>query len=184
MTPLRTKHKLGYGFGDLANGFTFGMSSTFLLAFYTDVLGITAVEAGTLFLAARIWDAVNAPMMGALADKLFQRRLARGDGSSAGKFRPYLLKGSWPVVAAAILMFVDPGGLSTSQKLVWAYATYITWGMAYTFVNIPYGSLAAVMTRDPTERASLSVFRGLGSTIGALGIRVVVPALRRICMEK
>ncbi|MCK5736753.1 MAG: MFS transporter [Spirochaetaceae bacterium] len=180
MSSLKIKNKLGYGFGDLANGLTFGMSSTFLLAFYTDVLGITAVAAGTLFLVARIWDAVNDPMMGALADKLFQRRLARGKTGKSGrtdKFRPYLIKGSWPVVAAAILMFIAPGSMGTTQKLIWAYATYITWGMAYTFINIPYGSLAAVMTQDPVERSSLSVFRGLGGMIGGISIRIVVPAM-------
>jgi len=180
MSSLKLKNKLGYGFGDLANGLTFGMSSTFLLAFYTDVLGITAVAAGTLFLVARIWDAVNDPMMGALADKMFQRRLAKGKVGKNGKtdkFRPYLIKGSWPVVAAAILMFIAPGGLGTTQKLIWAYATYITWGMAYTFINIPYGSLAAVMTQDPVERSSLSVFRGLGGMIGGISIRIVVPAM-------
>lgn len=165
--------------GDLANGLTFGMSATFLLAFYTDVLGITAAAAGTLFLIARIWDAVNDPMMGTLADKMFGRRLKKltGSGKKIDKFRPYLLKGSWPVVIAAVLMFIAPADMDMTGKLIWAYATYILWGMAYTFINIPYGSLAAVMTQDPVERSSLSVFRGLGGLFGAMIIRIVVPVL-------
>ena len=160
------------------------------------MLGITALAAGTLFLIARIWDAVNDPMMGVLADKLFQRRLVRlrsakrggergpgtrvkgrpGARAEPDKFRPYLLKGGWPVAAAAVLMFLAPPGLEGSRRLVWAYTTYIAWGMTYTFVNIPYGSLAAVMTQDPVERSSLSVFRGLGGLVGAVGVRAVVPA--------
>jgi len=171
------KHKTGYMLGDLANGLTFGMSAGFLLAFYTDALGITAAAAGTLFLAARIWDAVNDPMMGAITDKIFQKRARKHAGKKVDKFRPFLLMGSWPVVAAAILMFVAPGGLSTGQKLAWAYATYILWGMTYTFVNIPYGSLAAVMTQDPVERSSLAVARGLGGMVGNILPRLVVPLM-------
>lgn len=170
MKKITTKNKLGYALGDLANGLTFGMSSTFLLAYYTDVLGITAMAAGTLFLIARIWDAINDPLMGTWADKQFKKSSSKGD-----KFRKYLLKGSWPVIVAGILMFWAPAGLSASSKLMWAYATYIVWGMAYTFINIPYGSLASVMTVDPAERASLSVSRGVGGMIGNLGVRVVVP---------
>lgn len=179
MKKLRMINKVGYGVGDLANGLTFGMSSAFLLAFYTDVLGITAAAAGLLFLVARIWDAINDPMMGGFADKMFARRLRkhRAEGRKADKFRRYLLTGSWPVVVFAILMFVAPSGLSGTQKLVWAYATYIAWGMAYTFINIPYGSLAAVMTQDPVERSTLSVFRGLGGLLGVIMLQLVVPLL-------
>lgn len=174
---LTLKSKTGYMFGDLANGLTFGMSATFLLAFYTDVLGITAAAAGILFLVARIWDGINDPMMGALTDKMFRRRALKHKGQKVDKFRPFLLKGSWPVVFAAILMFIAPASLSMTQKLIWAYVTYILWGMSYTFINIPYGSLAAVMTQDSVERSSLSAARGLGGLLGALIPRIVVPML-------
>ncbi|QEN06332.1 MFS transporter [Thiospirochaeta perfilievii] len=155
------------------------MSATFLLAFYTDVLGITAAAAGTLFLVARIWDAINDPIMGGIADKVFSKRVknAKDQGKVIEKFRPYLLKGSWPVIIAAILMFIAPKGLDGTQKLIWAYATYILWGMTYTFINIPYGGLAAVMTQDTAERSKLSVSRGLGGLIGAMVTRIVVPLL-------
>jgi len=177
MKKLSLKNYFGYGFGDLANGLTFGMSATFLLAFYTDVLGITAAAAGTLFLIARIWDAINDPIMGGIADKAFIKRIKRykNQGKKAEKFRPYLLKGSWPVIVAAILMFIAPESMAMGQKLIWAYATYIAWGMAYTFINIPYGGLAAVMTQDPTERSKLSVSRGLGGLFGAIIPRIIVP---------
>ncbi|MGL1891258.1 MAG: glycoside-pentoside-hexuronide (GPH):cation symporter [Spirochaetaceae bacterium] len=177
MKKLSLKNYLGYGLGDLANGLTFGMSATFLLAFYTDVLGITAAAAGTLFLVARIWDAINDPIMGGLADKMFSKKMRRahGEGKKIEKFRPFILKGSWPVIIAAVIMFIAPKGMEGSQKLIWAYATYILWGMAYTFINIPYGGLAAVMTQDPTERSKLSVARGLGGLFGAIVPRIIVP---------
>lgn len=175
MKTLTLKNKVGYLVGDLANGLTFAMSAGFLLAFYVDVLGITGAAAATLFLVARIWDAINDPMMGGFADKMFKRRIKKHMGKKVDKFRPYLLMGSWPVVILAILMFFSPDGLTGGQKMIWAYITYIGWGMAYTFVNIPYGSLAAVMTQDPAERASLSVSRGLGGMIGNILPRVIVP---------
>lgn len=76
---------------------------------------------------------------------------------------------------AAIFVFWAPQGLSDSQKLIWAYATYIVWGMAYTFINIPYGSLATVMTNDKGERASLSAARGVGSMAGNVVGNIAVP---------
>ncbi len=177
MKKITFANKLGYMLGDVANNMSFAMSSSFLLAFYTDVAGISAAAAGVLFLVARFWDAFNDPFMGVLTDRMFARRLRRQRGAPADKFRPFLLQGSWIVIACAILMFFMPSGLTPIQKLVWAYATYILWGMAYTFVNIPYGSLAAVMTQDTTERASLSVARGIGGTVGNLIPRMLVPLI-------
>ncbi len=88
MKTITKLNRVGYAMGDLGNTLTFGMMSTFLLAYYTDVLGITAAAAGTLFLVARIWDAVNDPIMGALCDKLFTRK------HTGDKFRGFLVKGS------------------------------------------------------------------------------------------
>ncbi|MBI9015225.1 MAG: MFS transporter [Clostridiales bacterium] len=175
MKKITFKNKLGYGLGDFGNGLTFAMSASFLLAFYTDVLGITAMAAGILFFVARIWDAINDPMMGALTDRMFIKRMRKHKGKKVDKFRPFLVRGSFFVVAAAILMFIAPPSLVGTQKLVWAYITYILWGMAYTFINIPYGSLAAVMTQDPAERSSLSVARGLGGMFGNMTPAILVP---------
>lgn len=167
---LTMANRVGYGLGDLANTLSFGMTAGFLLVYYTDVLGISAAAAGTLFLVARIWDAINDPMMGTLCDKLFQKHQGVGD-----KFRPFLLKGSWLMLVTGILVFWAPEGLSDTQKLIWAYVTYIAWGMCYTFVNIPYGSLATVMTQDPGERASLAGARAMGSIAGNVTPTVIVP---------
>ncbi len=177
MKKITWKNKMGYALGDIGNGLTFTLSSTFLLAFYTDVLLISGAAAGLLFLVARIWDAINDPLMGAFADKMFAKRLSKHPGKKIDKFRPYLLKGSFMVVAAAVLMFIAPKGFSMTQKLIWAYVTYICWGMCYTFVNIPYGSLAAVMTQDAKERSALSVARGLGGMVGNMVPAVIIPIL-------
>ncbi len=174
---LGKKNYAGYALGDLANGLSFGMSSTFLLLFYTDVLGIAAAAAGTLFFIARMIDAFTDPLIGAMTDKLFQYRISQAAGRRIQKFKPFILYGSGPVVLVSVALFIVPENLSTDQKLVWAYATYITWGMAYTLINIPYGSLAAVMTQHPVERVSLSAARSLGGALGAVIDRIAVPVI-------
>ncbi len=83
-----------------------------------------------------------------------------------GRFRPYVMWASIPLAVAAVLMFVKIPGLTTNQYLIYAYVTYILYGMMYTGVNIPYGSLASVMTDDPMERSSLSVWRSVGAGFG------------------
>ncbi len=99
MKKITFANKLGYMLGDVANNMSFAMSSSFLLAFYTDVAGISAAAAGVLFLVARFWDAFNDPFMGVLTDRMFARRLRRQRGAPADKFRPFLLQGSWIVPA-------------------------------------------------------------------------------------
>jgi len=181
---LSRKNYVGYALGDLSNGLSFGMSSTFLLAFYTDILGITAVAAGTLFLVARMVDAISDPLMGALTDKIFQRRQRKAGTAKINKFKPFILYGSIPVVLASVLLFVAPENLTTSQKLVWAYATYITWGMIYTFINIPYGSMAAAMTQHPVERVSLSAARSVGGALGSVIDRAIVPIVLSLYVDE
>ncbi len=153
MKSITFTNKVGYSLGDAANNMMFAMVSNFLLFFYTDVFGITAVAAGGIFLISRIWDAVNDPIMGYIADHTDTRW---------GKFRPYFLWGALPVTGLAALMFSVPE-LSYGKKLAYAYVTYILYGMAYTFINIPYGSMAAVMTQDTQERSTLAAFRTLGA---------------------
>ncbi|MEI6859896.1 MAG: glycoside-pentoside-hexuronide (GPH):cation symporter [Shewanella sp.] len=172
MKTLTLRNKIGYAAGDMANMASFGMSASFLLVYYVDVLGITAAAAGTLFLIARLWDGINDPMMGAFADKLFAKHKGIKD-----KFKPFIFKGCWVLLIASVLMFWSPEGLSDGQTLAWAYLTYIVWGMSYTFVNIPFGSVASVMTQDPEERASLSAFRSLGGVIGMVLCKIIVPAV-------
>ncbi|MGD1448220.1 glycoside-pentoside-hexuronide (GPH):cation symporter [Vibrio harveyi] len=175
---LTIKNKIGYMAGDFGNMMSFGMSASFLLVYYVDVLGITAAAAGTLFLIARIWDGINDPMMGVLIDKMFAKHQGKGD-----KFRPYILKGAWLLFVASVLMFWSPESLSTGQKLIWAYVTYIFWGMSYTFVNIPYGAVASVMTQEPSERAALAANRMVGSLFGGSCAKFIVPVVLGIFVE-
>jgi glucuronide carrier protein len=124
---------LGYGFGDAANNLTFMMASSFLLIYYTYVAAIPAAAAGTLFLVVRVW--------GGFTD-LFAGRRVDATSTRWGKFRPYLLFGSPPLLLLLVALFTVPGGWSPEAKLVYAYVTYALFQLAYSFVNIPYGSLS------------------------------------------
>ncbi len=146
---LSVKEKIGYGLGDAASNFYWQMFMNFLLFFYTDVFGISAAAAGTMFLVVRIWDTANDPLMGLIADRTESRW---------GKFRPWLIWGALPIGIIGVLTFTTPG-FGMTGKLVYAYITYSLMIMAYTVVNIPYSALMGVMTPDSMERTSLSSYR-------------------------
>jgi len=141
---------IGYGLGDVANNFAFAMGALFLLNYYTDVAGIPAAAAGTMLLVVRIFDA----FMDILAGRVVDRTRSRW-----GRFRPYLIWSAVPLMASSVLVFSIPGGWSADAKLAYAYATYAALGVAYSFVNIPYGSLATAMTQDARDRARLGAAR-------------------------
>ena len=166
---FNTGDKIGYALGDFGCAAFFAFVSSYLMVFYTDVLGIGAAAVGTLFVVARIWDAINDPIMGVLVDKVGVTR--------HGKFRPYVVKFGLPMVIVGILAFTAIPGLPEGMKLPYAYVTYILFGMLYTAVNIPYGSLASVMSSDPNERTSLSTFRNIGSIGANLLVMLIVPKI-------
>jgi sugar (glycoside-pentoside-hexuronide) transporter len=122
---------------------------TYLLYFYTDVFGLSAAAAGGVFLVARIVDAITDPMMGMIAERTSSRW---------GRLRPYLLLGAVPLALVSILTFTVPD-LAESGKLVWAYLTYVGFGVVYTVVSIPYSALTASLTDDHHERTLLSTIR-------------------------
>lgn len=158
ISGITLREKIFYGFGDMASNLIFQFISIFLLFFYTDVFGITATAAGTLLLAARIFDAVNDPIIGGIVDITKTRW---------GKFRPYLLFGSFPLAIFCILTFTTPQ-LSEGHKLIYAYVTYIGLGVCYTFVNIPYSAMTAAITQDPQERSELSAVRMIFVVLAAM----------------
>ena len=154
------KEGLGYAFGDAGNLFILTYVSSYLKVFYTDVLKVAESKITTLLLISRLWDAINDPMWGSIVAK---RKPAKD-----GKFRPYLKWVSIPVSVFAILCFVNFRDFTNNESLVTflMYATYIGFGMMYTAINIPYGSLASVITDDPEGRTLLSTFRSVGAGLG------------------
>lgn len=161
---LRTSQYFGYAAGDVANNLAFSMSSMFLLIYYTDVVGMSAATVGTLLLLIRAFDA--------FAD-LFAGRVVDRTSTRWGKFRPFLLFGSLPLLLLNVAIFTVPD-LGDTGKVVYAYVSYAIFGLAYSLVNIPYGSLATAMTQDPVERSKLASFRVVGSNMAILLLAVVV----------
>jgi glucuronide carrier protein len=161
---LPVSEVLGYAAGDAANNMAFAMSSMFLLLYYTDVVGISAATVGTLFLVVRGWDA--------FAD-LFAGRVVERTSTRWGKFRPFLLFASLPLLLLTVAIFSVPH-LGEGGELVYAYISYALFGLAYSIVNIPYGSLATVITQDPTERSRLAGARVIGSNLAILLLAVAV----------
>lgn len=169
MRPFGMRDKLGYLFGDFGNDFFFLLVSSFLMVYYTDVYGISAGFVGVLFLIARLWDAV--------ADVTWGRFIDTREPGKNGKFRPWIFRMSFPLVFTGVLMFVHIPGMSTGFYEAYAFVTYIVWGTLYSTVNIPYGSMASVITNDPVERASLSTYRTIGATLAGLIINAVGPLI-------
>ena len=163
---IKARDKIGYAMGDAASLLVFGLVQTVLQKYYTDVAGIGIVSIMVMFIVARIWDAVNDPIWGRIID--------RAKVWPDGRYRHWIKVFAVPVAAAAVLMFADIRGFSPAGKLSFAYVTYILFGMLYTCINIPYGSLAQVITSSDRERSSLSVFRSIGSTFGAMPAMVLI----------
>ena len=157
---IKTRDKIGYAMGDFSSLLVFGLVQSVLQKYYTDVLGVGVVSIMIMFIVARVWDAINDPLWGRIIDK--------AQTKPDGRYRRWLKIFALPVAFGAILMFVKIPGLSPTGYLIYAYITYILFGMLYTCVNIPYGSLAQVITSSDKERSTLSVFRTIGSTFGAM----------------
>ena len=156
-----------YAFSGFGINIFFGMPMMFMLIYFTDVFGISAAAVGTLFLISRIWDAVNDPMMGGFVDKTKTRW---------GKCRPYLIFGPLVLGVAFYLLFSGPQGLSGTQKLVYAYITYIFYGMAYTLVDIPGHALISRITNNSIEKTKVMTLRRVIANFGMLiGAAAVVP---------
>lgn len=148
--------KSAYGMGDLASNLFYQTFTMFLLYYYTDVFGISAAAAGTMFLVVRLVDTFYDPIVGILADRT---------NSKYGKFRPWILYTVIPFGVLGILTFITPD-LVTSSKLVYAYVTYTAMMFVYSTINVPYGALMAVMTSNSLERTSLSAFRSISAFLG------------------
>ena len=159
----------GYATGDAANNLVFSMAGSFLLLYYTNVVGLAAASIGTMFLLVRLWDAFADLFAGRLVDAKKPGRL--------GKFRPFIVWFALPLLLSNLVLFGADKffpGISSGEALLYAYLTYALMSMLYSLVNIPYGSIAPAMTQLPTERARLASWRVWGSNLAILMIAFVV----------
>ncbi len=169
--PFGMKDKIGYMFGDFGNDFSFIFASTYLMVFYTKVLGISGAVVGMLFLAARVVDAFTDVTMGRIVDNMKPAR--------DGRFRPWIRRMCVPVAIASTLMYgFFVRDWPYAAKMIYVVVTYLFWGsFCYTAINIPYGSMASVISPEAGDRASLSTFRSVGASLAGLVIGTLGPLL-------
>jgi len=165
---LPVTEKVGYALGDMAANFVFQAMIALQLDFYTHTFGLTAAQAGTLFLVVGLAVACLNPVMGVIADRT---------NTKWGKFRPWIIWTALPFGIIGVLTFTTPD-ISMGAKVIYAWVTYILLRVIYTMNNVPYASLTAVMTSDPDERTSISSYRQIaansaGFIIASLAIPMV-----------
>jgi GPH family glycoside/pentoside/hexuronide:cation symporter len=164
---LSFKEKVGYSLGDTASNLFFQTFILFLPIFYTDVFGLPAAAMGTMFLITRIFDAVNDPIMGTIADRMNTRW---------GKFRPFILFFAVPFGVMGVLTFTTPG-FDATGKLIYAYLTYNLLMVMYTIVNVPYSALMGVITPNSLERTEVSSYRFVAAFMGGLIVQAATISL-------
>jgi sugar (glycoside-pentoside-hexuronide) transporter len=164
MEPLKPYNYFIYGLGNFASQLSWMMVSTYLSIFYTDVFGLGTGAVALLLLVAKVWDALNDPMMGTIMERTHTKW---------GRFRPYIFIGAILLFIFTILTFSVPG-FKGGAALAYAYVTYIGLGMSYTMTNVPYLALPVVMTRDPKEVNRLNAAQMMGMTIGQIVLNLSV----------
>ena len=162
---LSKKTLFAYGMGDFASNLTNTFMGSYLSIFYTDVVGLTPAVVSAIMLIARIWDAINDPMFGAIAERTNTKK---------GRFRPYIFYFTPFLALAAVLTFTTFGG---EGGAIYAAVTYIAYGMLYTVVNLSYGSLSTVMTTNPEDISQLTSWRMMGTNLSSVVLSALSPVI-------
>lgn len=162
---LSKKTLFAYGMGDFASNLTNTFMGSYLSIFYTDVVGLTPAVVSAIMVIARIWDAINDPMFGAIAERTNTKK---------GRFRPYIFYFTPFLALAAVLTFTTLGG---EGGAVYAAVTYIAYGMLYTVVNLSYGSLSTVMTTNPEDISQLTSWRMMGTNLSSVVLSALSPVI-------
>lgn len=169
------KEKLSFGLAAAASYLVAGIAQSYLMYFLTDILIVSYTFVLVLMIGARVWDAINDPIMGIVIDKSKFR---------SGKMRPYILIGSFFMAVTSILLFLPLTDLSSTAKMIYASVVYIAFGMSYTLVDVPAMGLMSVATPDSEERASLLSFYVTVGTIGGLMPIALLPVFELIVPAK
>lgn len=165
--PFGVRDKIGYLFGDFGCNMSFQLISSYLMLFVTQGMGLTMAHWSIIVIIAKIFDAINDPIIGAMVD-------ARKPGKN-GKYRPWIFFGSFAIAITTILLFINVSGLPYWGRFAYCLIMYCVWSLAYTSANVPYGSLNAALTDDSGQRASLSSLRSIGAGLAVMPIMILVP---------
>ena len=163
--PFGMKDKIGYAFGDMGCNFSFQLVSSYMYLFYTQCIGLSAGDWAWIIVVSKVWDAINDVLIGNLVDR---KRI-----SKKSKFMPWIAIGSVGLVVFSIMIFTPVGDFSKIGKIIWCLLSYCLWSVAYTLINVPYGSLHSVITEDPKQRTTLSTFRSIGASLPAVIVMIL-----------
>ena len=169
---LSGKAKLSYALGAVGKDMVYMLSASYVLYYFQDLLGVSAIAMGVILLVARVFDAFNDPIMGVIVAKTKTRW---------GKFRPWLLIGTLTNAVVLFLMFSAPPAMDGKGLIAYAAVTYILWGVTYTMMDIPYWSMIPAFTEGGKERENLTTLArtsaGVGSAIITIVTMMLVPKL-------
>lgn len=160
------KERLSFGLAGLGQNMVYNYTTAYIMVFYTDVVKLLPAAVGTLMLIARIFDAVNDPIMGMIIDRTSTKK---------GKLIPYLRVIPIPMAVFTLLVFFVPD-MSYTIRLLYAYVSFILWDLMYTISDVPYWGLSVAITSDPNERLKLISLARILCNIG-LAISIVIPPL-------
>ncbi|MBR3817891.1 MAG: MFS transporter [Clostridia bacterium] len=167
--PFGWRDKLGYAMGDMGCGFSFQLVSTFMQLFYMQYIGVGEEAYAIIIMLSKIFDAINDIIIGNLVDT---KRIGK-----KSKYMPWILLGGVTLVIFNVMLFAPVKDFSQWGKYAWCLGSYCLWSIAYTMVNVPYGSLHSVITDNPQEKVSLSTFRSIGAALPAIVIMIVLPGI-------
>lgn len=167
--PFGFRDKLGYGFGDFGCNMSFAFINSYLMVFYVTCMKIDPGHFAIIILLAKIFDAINDPIIGGLCD-------ASKPGKN-GKFKPWIKWASIPLLISSVLMFIYVPDAPYAVKIAMCLGLYCVWSVAYTSVNVPYGSMQSVITTRSDERTALSTSRSIGALLAQIPIMIVLPML-------
>lgn len=167
--PFGFRDKFGYALGDFGCNMSFVFINSYMMLFFVTCLGIPPEIYSILIIVAKVWDAINDPIIGGICDSSHPK----GDS----KFKPWIKWASLPLLICSVIMFIYIPNAPLWVKCALCLGSYMVWSVAYTSVNVPYGSLQSVITKDPIERAELSNARSIGAMLAQLPVMIFLPLL-------
>ena len=156
--------KFAYGIGAVGKDMVYMLSASYVLYYFQDIMGVSAIAMGIILLIARVFDAFNDPIMGVIVAKT---------KTKWGKFRPWLMIGTITNTVLLVMMFAAPPTLDPKGLVAYAAVTYIMWGVTYTMMDIPYWSMVPAFTESGKEREGLSALARSCAGVGSAIITIV-----------
>lgn len=167
--PFGWRDKIGYALGDFGCNMSFAFINSYMMLFFVTCLGILPEHYAIIIVVAKVWDAINDPIIGGICDASHPR--------GGSKFKPWIKWASLPLLASSIIMFLYVPDAPYGVRVALCLGTYMVWSVAYTSVNVPYGSLQSVITKDRLQRVELSNFRSIGAMLAQAPVLVILPLL-------